>query len=147
MKLYVPVEVRNRVRCEHHDATLHTSTNQGSKIQSVASANNSTGQRWIEKHEPILDVAMCLVQTTRRSNQPCASQRSRQLRRPFEVVACYLLGSYSTTSNRNRHVFVVIDLFTRWIKAFGFPQAIAIACSEKIAEGIFPRLPPSNHLR
>jgi hypothetical protein len=49
------------------------------------------------------------------SSQPAAPQKPRQPKRPFEAIACDLMGPYPRTPSGNKFILVVTDLFSRWV--------------------------------
>jgi transposase InsO family protein len=70
--------------------------------------------------------------------QAAVPPKPRQPQRPFAVIACDVIGPYPETPAGFRYIFVVTDLFSRWVEAFptaATPTAEAI----RIIEEIFPR--------
>lgn len=69
------------------------------------------------------------------SNQKASvSKKGMRPRRPWEVVALGLTGSYPRSSQGKTGILVVTDLLTRLVKAFAIPRRIA-SCIHHVLQG------------
>ena len=58
---------------------------------------------------------------------------------PWEVIAVDIMGPYQRTTTGNRFVFVVTDLFSRWVEAFPI-QRTDTGCLTRLMDAeVFPR--------
>ncbi|KAF2893489.1 hypothetical protein ILUMI_12684 [Ignelater luminosus] len=136
-KLYVPAEVRPRVLYSHHDAVLAGHPGADETIRSIAALFHwPTLAR--ETRQYIQSCLLC-AQYKRRPHQPAAPLRPRQPQQPFEVLACDLLGPYPVTAAGHRNIFVVTDVFTRWVEAFPLTTTSAADCIRCLEQEVFPR--------
>lgn len=115
-RIIVPEAIRPRVLFEYHD----------SRLAGHPGAEETTRAIAAQYYWPTLksDVATyvheCLLcaQYKRKPPHPAAPQRPRQPERPWETIACDLMGPYEETSVGHRFILVVTDLFSRWVEAF-----------------------------
>jgi hypothetical protein len=76
--------------------------------------------------------------------QAAVPPKPRQPQRPFEVIACDVIGPYPETPAGFRYIFVVTDLFSRWVEAFptaATPTAEAIRIIEETSRDRATRRP------
>jgi hypothetical protein len=136
-KLYVLDVVQQRVIFEHHGVPLAGHPGAEETHRSVRESYHwPTSQRDIRSY-----VKSCLLcaQYKRRPNQPNAPLRPRQPQRVFETIACDIMGPYPETLRGNRFIFVVTDIFTRWIEDPGEPARGRRLCPLWV--------PSNNHYR
>lgn len=71
--------------------------------------------------------------------QERAPLRPRAPTQPWEVLAVDLMGPYVKTRDNNRFVFVVTDLFSRWVEAFPAATSSAPKIINILESEVFPR--------
>ncbi|XP_064214537.1 uncharacterized protein LOC135266972 [Tribolium castaneum] len=121
--LYVPAGIKERVLFEHHDATLagHPGADESERLI----RNNF---HWPSLRQDVRDyVSTCLLcaRFKKRPNQTLAPLRPRRPQRPFETIACDVMGPYPITPRGNRFIVTITDLFTRWVEAYPVQEASA----------------------
>ncbi|KAH0817259.1 hypothetical protein GEV33_005532 [Tenebrio molitor] len=120
-KLFVPTDVRQRVLFSYHDEALAGHPGAEETERSIAQHFH-----WPKLQESVRRyVRRCLLcaQYKCGSSQPAAPQKPRQPKRPFEAIACDLMGPYPRTPSGNRFILVVTDLFSRWVEGFAIPTS------------------------
>jgi len=62
---------------------------------------------------------------------------SHQVTRPWETLSADLMGPYPRTSNRNRFVLTVTDLFTKWPFIIPVGEATAKVICARLEKEVF----------
>ena len=121
-----PVAVIPRVRADTILEKYHDSTEAGHPGQEETYTSIRRRFFWVRMRQDIKNyVQACRIcACTKASNQKASSsQRGRRPSQPWEVLAVDLMGPYPRTSRGKTGIFVVTDLFTRWVEAFAIPEA------------------------
>jgi transposase InsO family protein len=136
-KLFVPTDVRQRVLFSYHDEALAGHPGAEETERSIAQHFH-----WPKLQESVRRyVRRCLLcaQYKCGSSQPAAPQKPRQPKRPFEAIACDLMGPYPRTPSGNRFILVVTDLFSRWVEGFAIPTSTTSVIVRLLEEEVFTR--------
>jgi transposase InsO family protein len=136
-KLYVPTNVRLRVLYENHDQNLA-----GHPGAEETERTIREDYHWPRLSADVRDyVRHCLLcaQVKKGAPQPTAPLKPRQPRRPFEIIACDVMGPYPETPAGYKYIFVVTDLFSRWVEAFPTTATTTAEAIRIMEEEVFPR--------
>lgn len=115
-RLVAPTTVRPRILYEFHDSRLAGHPGAEETARAIASQ-----YYWPTVNPDVATyVRECLLcaQFKRKPPHPAAPQRPREPTRPWETIACDIMGPYEETAAGNRFILVVTDLFSRWVEAF-----------------------------
>jgi transposase InsO family protein len=136
-KLYVPTNVRLRVLYENHDKTLAGHPG-AEETERTVREHYHWPQLSVEVRDYVRHCLLC-AQVKRGAPQPAAPLRPRQPQRPFEVIACDVMGPYPETPAGFKYIFVVTDLFSRWVEAFPTAATPTTEAIRIMEEEVFPR--------
>lgn len=134
--LYVPGGMHPRILFEHHDAALAGHPGEDETLRSIQDHFHwPTIKKTVRQH-----VRTCLLcaRVKGRASRNHAEQRPRQPRQPFESVACDLMGPYDPTPEGYRFIFVVTDLFTRWVDAWPLQETSTKTLIDVMDREFFP---------
>ena len=136
-QLWVPPAVRTRVLHEFHDAEDAGHPGQEETVRAIKnhyawpSITND-----VQKH-----IRACLIYATtkRGRRQPKAPTRAYVPRRPWQTIALDYMGPYEETPTGNKFLFVVTDIFSKWVEAFPVPRATVQATLRLLENEVFSR--------
>ena len=136
-RLLVPVEVAEHVLHVYHDSP--TAGHPGAEETCRSIKEN---YYWISTDGDVKKyVGACWVCASfkRGPLQNKAPLRPHEPTLPWEVAAVDLMGPYVETTNGNRFVLVVTDMFSRWVEAFPLQKSDAETVTRTIDREIFSR--------
>ena len=136
-RLQIPAVLRAKVIWEYHDAPLSGHPGAEETIRSIQRFFSWPGMnREIRRY--VLGCHLCICCKPIRG-QATRSLRPRPARSAWETIAIDLMGPYPLTTQGNRFILVVTDLFTRWVEAFPLRASDAPRLTKILEEEVFSR--------
>lgn len=136
-QLVVPEEMKQHVIHEFHDSIYAGHPGWEETFRSIQQQFT-----WKNSKRDVQDyVRACLICACTKRGAP---QRKNPLRPhvprgPWETIALDYIGPMEVTPGNNRFIFVVTDMFTRWVEAFPVPQSTAEITIKLLENEIFSR--------
>lgn len=134
-RMCVPHSMRQRVLWELHDAPLSGHPGSDETIRDIRRYFCWPGMnREIRRYVAGCHICIC-CKPVRGQFKP--GLRPRSTRTAWETIAVDLMGPYPRTTNGNRFILVVTDLFTSWVEAFPLRCSEAPCITKILQEEVF----------
>ena len=91
----------------------------------------------------------CATCASRKTTAPkiCAPLQTIQAGTPMQAIAVDIMGPLPESSNKNSHILIVADYFTRWMEAYAIHDQEATTFAQKLVDNVFCSLgiPEQSH--
>jgi hypothetical protein len=135
--LWVPETTRKRILNEFHDVPEAGHPGYEETLRSILSQYTwPTVSRDVRAY--VKDCLICAT-TKRGPIQPGAPLHAYNPERPWQTIAVDYMGPYESTTEGNKYILVVTDLFTRWVEAFPVKGATTKTTVRLLEEEVFCR--------
>lgn len=137
LRLVVPGELQQKVIRHYHENGYAGHPGAEETSRSIRESYN-----WRTMVSDVKEfVNECLVCACyKRDPRPAPKRmRARHPAKPWETIAVDLMGPYPCSNSGKRHLFVVTDLFTRWVEAFPVGTAKSSTLIKTLEKEVFCR--------
>ena len=134
-QIVLPSSLRSRVLQEAHDNLGHfgaKKTFEHVKTKFYWPGYEHDVQQWVQECE------RCQKRNSPQPN-PSAPLGTIQATEPFEILSWDIMGPLPTTTQGNKYILVVTDIFTKWVEAFPLKDTTAITLATVLMNEVICR--------
>lgn len=136
-QLVVPVQERERILQEYHDAPTAGHYGVENTYKKIASRYYFRGmKKFISEYIKTCPACNRYKPTTQK---PAGLLRTPAYAQRFETLAIDLFGPLPETSTGKKWIFIVEDTSTKWVELFALSEATAANCAKILIEEVFLR--------
>lgn len=136
-QLIVPQDLHQHVLYNYHDAAAAGHPGTKETLRAI-----SQSYYWLGLSDDVQQyVKKCWICASLKRGplQEKAPLKPHNPTTPWEVVAIDIMGPYTKTTKNNRFVFVITDLFSRWVEAYATAKTESSDVIQILEEEVFTR--------